>query len=323
MTDLELFRRDLEQAAPMLSAWGEHVMATVKDLAKANGIVPQILCSRVKDIDSAIGKLSRKSYTDPMTEMTDLVGVRIVCLLSLDAERLVDSVKVSEEWDAQISRDTAKEAENTPEQFGYQSVHFEIRPKTEISSPSGPIKLGTCCELQVRTLMQHAYAEVVHDNIYKSTWGAPSKARRFVSSSAALIETADHLFCETMNILEIDNQARGEVLAQLTNIYDSRVTPSSGKDQKFNMIVLDELKPWISNETANKISALLDSKSYISERIKERINTDPFWSQPVSLLAYLLAFESPDIARENWPFAESNDALATIFSDLGNSFYMH
>ncbi len=323
MTDLELFRRDLEQAASMLSAWGEHVMAAVKDLAKANGIAPQIVCSRVKDIDSAIGKLARKSYTDPMTEMTDLVGVRIVCLLSLDAERLVELVKNHDDWNAQISRDTAKEAESTPEQFGYQSIHFEVRPKAEISSPSGPIKVETCCELQIRTLMQHAYAEVVHDKIYKNTWGAPSKARRFVSSSAALIETADHLFCETMNLLEIDNQARGELLAQLTDIYDSRVTPSSGKDTKFNLIVLDELKPWINDETATKISALLDNKKYISDRIKERINTDPFWSQPVSLLAYLLAFESPDIARENWPFSESSDALAAIFSDLGNSFYVH
>ncbi|HIA53338.1 MAG TPA: hypothetical protein EYN91_14830 [Candidatus Melainabacteria bacterium] len=205
---LEEFRNRLTDAQPSLRGWGDFVRETVKAISKAESITLQILSSRVKEIDSAIGKLSRKPYKNPMSDMTDLVGVRAVCLLSPDVEKLCSSLVSHPVWKIQKSRDTSKEYEQAPEKFGYQSHHFEVRAKVDFNADGVFIPADTCCELQVRTLMQHAYAEVVHDSIYKSSWGAPSRAIRFVSSSAALIETADHLFCETMNVLELETKSR-------------------------------------------------------------------------------------------------------------------
>jgi ppGpp synthetase/RelA/SpoT-type nucleotidyltranferase len=321
--DLDGFRLALTNLAPALRAWGQYVEQKIKELSQSNDITPQMVGSRLKDVNSAVGKLSRKGYTNPLVDMTDLVGVRVVCLLSPDIKKLGDLVLADDCWNALLARDPAQEIEQIPEQFGYQSLHYEIRSKCDFQLGGITVPSGTCCELQIRTLMQHAFAEVVHDNIYKCSWGAPSKARRFVSSSAALIETADHLFCETMSLLESENQARGELLQRLTVIYDSKISPSNGKDKKFNRIVIDEFSQWINEETPNNIEKLLNNKAFIAERVRSRVNSDSFWSQPVSLLAYWLAAEIPNEAQEHWPFAESRDALNLVFSDLGKSFNQH
>ena len=318
---LEEFKVKLTAAQPELRAWGKYVLESIKDIAESNGIVLQILTSRVKEIDSAVGKLSRKSYKAPMTDMTDLVGVRAVCLLSPHVEIMCSALTAIKDWKIQKSRDTSKEYEQAPDKFGYQSHHFEIRATINLSVDGVAIPEGTCCELQIRTLMQHAYAEVVHDSIYKSSWGAPSRAIRFVSSSAALIETADHLFCETMNILESETKNRGELLDQLTAVYDSRTNNAKFKDQKFNMLVLEELTDLINDETVENLSAFLSEREYISDRIKSRLDSDIFWSQPVAILSYLLAYEHPSQLKDSWPFSESEAALEMVYSDLGKKYH--
>lgn len=323
MTDIAAFKAQLVAAEPALRQWGEVVVSEIASLAATCRVVPQIVSSRVKDVDSAVGKLTRKSYADPFRHMTDLVGARVVCLLSPDVAKLAEAVNNHPGWNALVARNTSDEAAEKPEQFGYQSLHFELRARPDGCGAGLGIPEGTCCELQIRTLMQHAYAEVVHDNIYKSAWGADSKARRYVSNSAALIEAADHLFCETMNILERESQARGELLEQLTGIYDQWVPHSSGKDQKFNLAVLDEYSQYPTDDVIQGVRDLLGRKKTLPEKIQSRLDVDPFWAQPVSLLAYYLVSMDPDLVRYSWPFAESHQALESVFSDLGDSFTQH
>lgn len=318
---LDDFEKHLIAVQPELQCWGAYVLNAIKEIARDQGITLQILTSRVKEIESAVAKLSRKSYQNPMLEMTDLVGVRAVCLLTPDVEVMCRALESYSGLKLQKSRDTSKEYEAAPEKFGYQSHHFEIRATVDMVIDGIKVSSETCCELQIRTLMQHAYAEVVHDSIYKSSWGAPTRAVRFVSSSAALIETADHLFCETMNILESETKVRGHLLEQLTGIYDSRTHNSRFKDQKFNMLVLEELAPLIDEATLEELTEFLNERSYIAERIVSRLDSDIFWSQPVSVLSYFLAFKSPDHLKEHWPFAQSEDALEKVYSDLGKRFH--
>lgn len=318
--DIEQFKAYLLAAQPSLNCWGTFVKKSIERISSEQNINLQILSSRVKEVESAVGKLSRKSYQNPQKDMTDLVGVRAVCLLSPDVEKLCSALD-GVAWDIQKSRDTSKEYEEAPDKFGYQSHHFEVRAKSDHTINSVVIPAGTCCELQIRTLMQHAYAEVVHDSIYKSSWKVPSRAVRFVSSSAALIETADHLFCETMNILESESKVRGEFLEELTALYDSKIAISKFKDQKFNMLVLDTLSAAINDNTTQKIVHLLEERKYIQDRVRSRLDSDVFWSQPVSILAYLLAAEQPSELKELWPYAESQDSLELIYSDLGKKFH--
>ena len=314
--DLEGFRQKLIEIRPMLQAWGDFVSSRLKE----SGIDLQLLQCRVKDPTSAIGKITRKSYRDPMIEMTDLVGVRIVVLLTPELDRIREWVTNENDWDATISRDPDLEMAERPEKFDYQSLHFEIRASKDQVIDGVTVPKGTCCEFQARTLMQHAYAEVVHDNIYKSSWPAPTKAKRFVASSAALISTADHLFCETMELLGNENQERGELLERLTELYEATIQGvADARDKKLNMVVLDAFSGYLRDSTCDEIAALIETKRFVPTKIEGRLNDDPFWAQPVALLSYWLVLNWPDEAFDSWPFASSHDALRLVYSDLGQN----
>lgn len=312
--DLESFRNELTQMRPGLQAWGDFVSSKLR----ASGIPLQLLQCRVKDIESAVGKIGRKGYRDPKTEMTDLVGVRIVVLLTPELEKIRDWVLNQDDWNAVVSRDPDLEMAERPDKFDYQSLHFELRAGRDCDFEGVTVAKGTCCEFQARTLMQHAYAEVVHDNIYKSSWPAPTKAKRFVASSAALISTADHLFCETMDLLGAENQERGAVLDSLTELHEAVIQGNAAsRDKKLNMVVLDAFADYLGGDTCESVASVLNKKKFIPSKVKGRLNDDPFWAQPVALLSYWLVMNWPDEVFEVWPFASSYDALRLVYSDLG------
>lgn len=312
--DLESFRNELLKIRPGLQAWGDFVSSKLR----ASGIPLQLLHCRVKDIESAIGKIGRKGYRDPTTEMTDLVGVRVVVLLTPELDRIRDWVLEQREWDAVVSRDPDLEMAERPDKFDYQSLHFELRTDRDFDFEGVTVAKGTCCEFQARTLMQHAYAEVVHDNIYKSSWPAPTKAKRFVASSAALISTADHLFCETLELLGAENRERGEVLESLTELYEAAIRgDSASRDKKLNMVVLDSFGDYLDSGTCEAVTSLLEKKKFIASKVEGRLNDDPFWAQPVALLSYWLVMNWPEEVFDVWPFASSHEALRLVYSDLG------
>lgn len=318
MTIITEFETWLSDNSAALNAWGNFVVNSVLDLAAMANVKPQMSSFRLKDVNSAIGKVARKGYKKPISEMTDLVGARVVVLLSKDLRAVANLLDDNEYWDAQLARDPDEEVKKSPEKFDYQSLHYELRAKAGVIIDGVNVPKELCCELQIRTLMQHAYAEVAHDSIYKSTWPAPVKARRYIASSAALIDTADHLFCETMEILAEENKARGELLEQLSELYDAKISPSNIKDQKLNMIILDEFEDELQGQNAlTEISDLLTRKTFIKDRIKERALSDPFWGQPVVILAYWLVSRAPHDVYNKWPFAGSHDALDMVYSDLG------
>jgi len=60
-----------------------------------------------------------------------------------------------------------------------------------------PRDAGTCplkAEIQVRTLLEHAYADIGHDLTYKTDVKVPDRVHRSFSALAAILESADHEF---------------------------------------------------------------------------------------------------------------------------------
>jgi ppGpp synthetase/RelA/SpoT-type nucleotidyltranferase len=82
--------------------------------------------------------------------------------------------------------------------FDYQSVHYVVRAAREMTVGQVVIPAGTPCEIQVRTLLQHAYSEVTHDTIYKSKVEASTETKRSIAKSMALIEASDDYFSEVL-----------------------------------------------------------------------------------------------------------------------------
>ncbi len=151
-----------------LAAWLERFLS-----AQVRAIVPMAeVAARTKEVVSFAAKLIKKNkYRDPLREMTDLVGARIVVHLPEEVDAVCRWIEANLEIDKANSGDKLKHL--GAEKFGYRSVHYVV--ETRPSKPAGiPDKLvGLKAEVQVRTIAQHAWSDIGHDRLYKEDCDIP------------------------------------------------------------------------------------------------------------------------------------------------------
>ncbi len=161
--------------------------------------MPQIQ-GRAKDEESFGKKASapsrvdpnRPKYQDPINEITDKAGVRVITFFPKTVDQ-VDLVIYSEFLvHNKINKsDVLKEEER----FGYQSIHYLISLTPQRAAfPEYAHYKHLVAEIQVRTILQHAWAEIEHDIQYKSVETIPPSIRRRFMSLAGLLEIADREF---------------------------------------------------------------------------------------------------------------------------------
>lgn len=320
--DIEAFRQYLQASHSAYAKWGAYVGGTIesklKDAKVSADFIKIPAKPRVKTLESALGKLGRKGYSDPLQEMTDLVGVRFVVLLSDEVDLVCKVIQSEESWSAKRSRDSAAEIERNTKLFDYQSQHFEVRPRSTMMLDGEAVTSDMCCEVQVRTLLQHAYAEMVHDNIYKPSGFVPVQAERHVARSMALMETTDDLFCRTMELLREANGPKVDFLNELTAIYREKIGAQHlAQDDKSASVLADEFRESIGDELIGQIDALLNQKKYIPIKIASRSASIPLFNQASVLLVYWLALnhDTDDLVKR-WPLPGYWSALTTILSDV-------
>ncbi|TRU17047.1 MAG: hypothetical protein EWV58_05870 [Microcystis aeruginosa Ma_MB_F_20061100_S19] len=314
----------------MLKLWGDTVIEQIKLELASRKIdisvflkIPVTEC-RVKELASAIGKISRKGYTDPLTQMEDLVGARFVVLLTDHLNVLTDIITSNDSWSSSKDNDYSERIARNPELFDYQSIHFVVRSKeSKLTSRLG-IPPNIPCEIQIRTLLQHAYAELTHDNIYKpSIPTVPYQARRLIARSMALMESTDELFCKTLEKLNQVTQVRNEINTSLTQLYESLIGNTSGIDYQFNVELLDAYHDKHSKELYPEIEKFINDRPFITSRINERVNDNYLFQQPVILFLYWLVKNHDNETTKSWPYESLRSELSLIYSDLGVSQNLH
>jgi ppGpp synthetase/RelA/SpoT-type nucleotidyltranferase len=209
VTEQQILER-YEIEKPMFQAWGDYIRETIIQHLSRQGYSTDTLLKipaipRIKENKSLIEKaLYRgKSYSNPYDEITDKVGVRFV-VLNLDEIPVINSViENCDIWEISKDKDFEKEKAEKPEFFTYQSVHYVIWNRTDITGAVN-IPKGIPCEIQIRTLLQHSYAELSHDIAYKKEEHISPEMRRIFARSMALIETTDLLFREVRKMVDAD-----------------------------------------------------------------------------------------------------------------------
>ena len=175
----------------LYSDFGTALEGPIQSLFEGEGIRVTQVESRPKEPASLRRKISQK-YTGLMScdEVDDLCGVRVVLYYQSDLERARDLISE----DFEIVSEDLHEAEN-PEVFGYQSRHHTIR----IKAPRDGVRewkrfQGLKAEVQVRTVLQHAWALISHELDYNREEAVPAKTKRKLSRLSALLELADEQF---------------------------------------------------------------------------------------------------------------------------------
>lgn len=145
--------------------------------------------SRIKEFDSFRDKIKRKNIKDPFNEIYDLVGFRIVCLFLSDIEKIGDIIKSTFKT---IEEDN-KIANTKVDTFGYMSIHFKVKFKD--TSDFGNKDLNNIpFEIQVRTIVQDAWASISHYLDYKQEIGMPIHLKRNLHALSGLFYLADAHF---------------------------------------------------------------------------------------------------------------------------------
>ena len=146
---------------------------------------------RVKELDSFLDKIDRKAYTDPFEELEDFCGIRIICYYQSDIGKIRDIVK--NELFVTESKD--KEASLDYDQFGYRSHHIIAHiDESWTKVPNYRDLKGKKAEIQIRSVLMHAWAEIEHNLAYKKEAHIPEQFRRKLHLISAMLEVADEQF---------------------------------------------------------------------------------------------------------------------------------
>lgn len=195
------------------SVLSDKIKSLITDIAREKQIAIHAIECRVKSIESFSEKISRKGkvYKDPLNEITDLCGVRVILYYQEDVDALCSAIRSELEVDSKNSID--KRAQLKSDQFGYMSVHIVCGVGKD---RAGKIEWRSClglkAEIQVRTVLQHAWAAVSHALQYKRETEVDEKFNRRLTRIAGLLELSD----EEFSSLKRDREAlRNDVQASL------------------------------------------------------------------------------------------------------------
>lgn len=197
MTQEEITKQigEFESIRPRYVSLSRAFKALLRQLLEAEKIDYVTVEARAKEIESFEEKINRedKDYSNPVEEITDLAGIRIITYQTRDIEAVGKVITKNFEVDKNNSIDKRQCIEI--DKFGYISVHYVVSLKSDRTKlPEYAEFEGLKAEIQVRTVLQHAWAAIDHKLRYKSKNEVPATLRRRLYRISALLETADDQF---------------------------------------------------------------------------------------------------------------------------------
>jgi ppGpp synthetase/RelA/SpoT-type nucleotidyltranferase len=192
---------EFAQLQPKYNALASEIHRSLRNSFQDDSIFGKIhkIEFRAKEVESFRKKCKTTSldgspkYIAPIQNITDLAGVRVILFFPDDIVKICDFIE--ENFNVTEKRDVGEDRFATSGSFGYNSIHYLINLKDDwLKLPHYNIYKNMTCEIQVRTILQHAWAEMEHDIQYKSQQSLPLGIRRKFTALAGMLEIADREF---------------------------------------------------------------------------------------------------------------------------------
>jgi putative GTP pyrophosphokinase len=160
----------------------------------------QSISYRVKEKEECVNKFKGK-YLQKIEEkaqpyevkeyITDIIGIRVICLYESEIQKI--RTILEENFQVIEVTDKIKTLDSTDNQFGYKSLHIDLR-LNDIRKKLPEFKKFSDLrfEVQIRTIIQDAWSVLDHKIKYKKS--IPADLKRRINRLAALFEIADDEF---------------------------------------------------------------------------------------------------------------------------------
>lgn len=200
-----------KEVAQDLEVLGSKLEGLFKEILHHNDLTVHAVTSRVKTEQSASRKVESapEKYAAGYDDLTDILGIRVITYFADQVDQVASVLGKELAVDDENSVD--KRLVHAHNQFGYMSFHY-------IASVSKSRALlieyqrfgGVKFEVQIRSILQHAWAEIEHDLGYKGSAGIPKKFKRRFSMLAGVLEMVDKEFASLREDITEDKKEAAE-----------------------------------------------------------------------------------------------------------------
>ncbi|MFD1214435.1 GTP pyrophosphokinase family protein [Arthrobacter sp. GCM10027362] len=210
--------REFERVRPQLEAVTADMQARIRDIFRGTDLQPLFITSRTKTVESFRDKAARVvkaaepggvpvlEFPDPLRDLHDLVGVRVIVGLPHEIRAAANLIKRQRsEFDCRVDqeKDIGSIESGT---YGYSSRHLILRTiqsgtvkqyQEVLAGPPRPTG-SYLFEVQIRTILAHAWSEFEHRIRFKASEPrarSPYVDRQF-TAAAAMLETVESVFVD-------------------------------------------------------------------------------------------------------------------------------
>jgi ppGpp synthetase/RelA/SpoT-type nucleotidyltranferase len=240
------FIEEFEKIRPVYSEFAKLLEQILQKAVDQFGYLA-LVQARAKKVVSFSNKIIMKDkYRNPLTDMTDLCGARVILHFQSHVARVCEFIKDNFEIDEANSLDLKSKLKVN--EFGYRSVHYIVTPKkdTILGVPVDDKFKTLKAEVQVRTLAEHVWADISHDRIYKTDLIIPEEWKREAARLAAILEDADRQFADmsqsidsVSNVYELQykTERAGNDIQKLKTLTEiQKKEPSEGVKNVLNLV---------------------------------------------------------------------------------------
>jgi putative GTP pyrophosphokinase len=237
--DLDAAEKWYKSHRPLYDSLAHKVEQIIKENLDQKGVVYHSVTCRAKGLKEFADKAAKDKYSDPVAQIKDMAGVRVITYLESDVQGVAGVVEGLFSIDKENSFDQSKLLGS--DRVGYRSVHYVAKlDSARCKLPEYTRYSELPFEIQIRSLLQHAWAEIEHDRNYKFSGKLPSKLERRFYLVAGILEVADHEFVEIAG--EIDR-------------YKADVVEEIGKNELDIEINSVSLKEYLSRKLSRVIAS--------------------------------------------------------------------
>jgi putative GTP pyrophosphokinase len=286
---------------PHLKTWGEIVdTSLVKSLLQdmiEEHLIKIYPSFRIKDDKSYLFKAlyRKKNYPNPIENIEDKIGTRIVVLKSDDIKIVQQRILEANFWVSKLTKNIDQEIEDKP---------------TEVIN-------SLTCEIQIRTLLQHAFAEVSHDSTYKGPYKNDKEILRRLAKAMALMEATDDYFCNIFSMMSDEKRHYALYLKEMINLF--RQFNKEFDNSELNLFITDSIFDLLEIENIPIQELEVFTAKHHKDLTKYiQPQNGLLFQQPTIILTLYYFYYKRTFLRDNWTL--NNEVLKSIYKTTGTAY---